>query len=95
MPSFVGQTEYFFISISHCHEGMSHRVGKHMNRDLPFNSKLLASRTTLLPLVDSSDAISRAASSFRSCRKPLLDRTASPINSADRASPWARTMIDC
>lgn len=36
-----------------------------------------------------------AASRRRSARKPLLALTASPMSSADLASPCARTMIDC
>lgn len=63
--------------------------------DSPFNSNVLASNTTLLPLELNNVAISLAASSFLRAKKPLFVRMASPISSADRASPWALTMMDC
>lgn len=64
------------------------------NTDLPFKSKLCASSITLFPDVARRFAISRAASSRRSSRKPLFARSDSPISSALLASPSARTMID-
>lgn len=49
---------------------------------------------TRFPDVARTFAISRAASRRRSSRKPLFARIASPISSALRASPCARTIID-
>ena len=49
---------------------------------------------TLFPDSDSKVAMSRAASNLRNCKNPLLCRMASPISSALRASPCARTIID-
>lgn len=50
---------------------------------------------TLLPDVARRLAISRAASKRRSSKKPLFVRIDSPMSSALRASPCARTIIDC
>lgn len=61
----------------------------------PFKRRDCESNMTLFPESESKVAISRAASSLRNCRKPLLFRIASPISSALRASPCARTIIDC
>lgn len=65
-----------------------------INSHAPFSNKPAESSITRFPPCASWFAISRAASRRRSCKKPWLDRTASPISSADRASPWARTIID-
>ena len=61
---------------------------------VPFKSKACESSITRLSDAANRVAMSRAASSLRSCRKPLFWRTASPMSSALRASPWARTIID-
>lgn len=63
-------------------------------RNRPFNNSVAESSITRFPLCASCAAISLAASRRRNSKKPLLDRTASPMSSADRASPWARTIID-
>jgi len=63
-------------------------------RSLPLSSRLCESSMTLFPDVANWAAISLAASSRRSSRKPLFLRRDSPTSSADCASPWARTMID-
>ncbi len=61
----------------------------------PFNRRPCESSITRLSDAANRFAISRAASSLRSCKKPLFWRTASPMSSALRASPCARTMMDC
>ena len=61
---------------------------------LPFKRRDCASSMTLFPDTESKVAISRAASSLRNCKNPLLVRIASPISSALRASPCARTIMD-
>lgn len=70
-------------------------VLSHLLFDSPSSKSELLSSMILLPLCDSTLAMSLAASSLRRARKPLLALTASPMSSAERASPWARTMIDC
>src|SRR5882757_3786380 len=62
--------------------------------NVPFNNRLCASNITLFPEAARMLAISLAASNRRSSKNPLFVRIASPINSALRASPWARTIID-
>jgi hypothetical protein len=61
---------------------------------LPFKRSDCASSMTLFPDAESKVAISRAASNLRNCKNPLLLRMASPISSALRASPCARTIMD-
>ena len=61
----------------------------------PLSRSACESSITLLPDVANKFAMSRAASSLRSCRKPWFERTASPMSSALFASPCARTMMDC
>ncbi len=60
----------------------------------PFKRRDCESNMTLFPESESNVAMSRAASSLRNCRNPLLFRIASPISSALRASPCARTIMD-